>query len=204
MSAQNIKHQDCMEVASEPFTGFTEFVSAIDEAVAGAQDCAEKCAALRRALCELIRSPSVKLPAAVHERIEDHYARRTLYHSAEHGYCIVAMTWGPGQGTPIHDHCGMWCVEGVWEGELEVIQYALLEKDGERYRFARAGCSQAGPGSAGSLIPPHEYHVIRNASDTQTAISVHVYAGELTDCATFIPTDEPDWYQRCTRHLSCD
>ncbi len=27
------------------------------------------------------------------------------------------MTWGPGQGTPLHDHAGIWCVEGVVEGK---------------------------------------------------------------------------------------
>ena len=79
------------------------------------------------------------------------------------GYSVVAMTWGPGQGTPIHDHCGLWCVEGVWDGQLEITQYELLERDGERFRFRAAGGMQAGPGSAGSLIPPHEYHTIRNA-----------------------------------------
>src|SRR3546814_12513459 len=81
------------------------------------------------------------------------------------------MTWAPGQGTPIHDHCGLWCVEGFWDGELEITQYELLERDGERFRFRAAGGMHAGPGSAGSLIPPHEYHTITNASGDKIAIS---------------------------------
>ena len=33
------------------------------------------------------------------------------------------MTWGPGQGTPVHDHGGLWCVEGVVEGQIAVTRY---------------------------------------------------------------------------------
>ena len=101
----------CPDVA---FPGHDKLVSAIDAAVAAGDDHAIT-AALRNTLCALIRDRDVQLPDCVHEPIQDHYARRELYRSREHGYSVVAMTWGPGQGTPIHDHCGLWCVEGVWE-----------------------------------------------------------------------------------------
>jgi len=95
-----------------PFEGRDLLVAAVDEAVA-AGDVHAITAALRDAMCRIIRDPGVRLPDCVHQPIQDHYARRELYRSPEHGYSIVAMTWGPGQGTPIHDHCGLWCVEGV-------------------------------------------------------------------------------------------
>ena len=75
------------------------------------------------------------------------------------------MTWGPGQGTPIHDHaaCGAWKASGT--ARWKSCSTTLVEHDGQRYRFQPVGSIQAGPGSAGSLIPPHEYHTIRNPSD---------------------------------------
>ncbi|MGH8116691.1 MAG: cysteine dioxygenase, partial [Rhodanobacteraceae bacterium] len=121
----------------------------------------------------------------------------------EHGYCVIAMTWNPGQGTPIHDHAGLWCVEGVWHGALEVVQYELHEHDDVRYRFVSAGAIQAGVGSAGSLIPPHEHHSIRNASDRELAISVHVYQDCMTHCNVFEP-DHDDWYLRREHQLHLD
>ena len=55
---------------------------------------------------------------------------------AEYGlYTAVVMTWGPGQKTPLHDHAGMWCVECVVEGELEVVQFDLMEQADGRCRF---------------------------------------------------------------------
>jgi predicted metal-dependent enzyme (double-stranded beta helix superfamily) len=113
------------------------------------------------------------------------------------------MTWNPGQGTPIHDHAGMWCVEGVWRGALEVVQYELCEHDDVRYRFVPAGVIQAGAGSAGSLIPPHEHHTICNASDTDIAVSVHVYQRPMIRCSVFEPAGG-DWYARGERQLSLD
>src|SRR3546814_10053055 len=97
------------------------------------------------------------------------------------------MTWAAGQVTQIHDHCGLLGVEGAWDGELEITQYELLERDGERFRFRAAGGMHAGPGSAGSLIPPHEYHTITNASGDKIAISLHIYKAPMDICSKFQP-----------------
>lgn len=185
-----------------PFDGRERFIAAVDAAVRSG-DGHVVTASLRGVLCELIRDPSVRLPTCVHDRLEDHYARREIYRSPDLGYSVIAMTWGPGQGTPVHDHCGLWCVEGVWHGELEITQYELLESDGERCRFRAAGGMRAGPGSAGSLIPPHEYHTIRNASEDAVAVSVHIYEGRMDHCCRFEPEDG-EWYRRVPATLAID
>ncbi|MBS0382483.1 MAG: cysteine dioxygenase family protein [Proteobacteria bacterium] len=184
------------------FPGRDRLIQAIDSAVVK-PDTADTMRALRTVMCDAIHYSSVRLPDCVFEGCAEHYARRELYRSPEHGYSVIAMTWGPGQGTPIHDHSGMWCVEAVWRGALEVVQYELREHDDVRYRFVPAGAIQAGTGSAGSLIPPHEHHTIRNASDTDIAVSVHVYQREMTRCNVFEP-ERGEWYVRHPRELSLD
>jgi predicted metal-dependent enzyme (double-stranded beta helix superfamily) len=184
------------------FPGQSKLVEAIDTAVASGDQHAVT-SALRNTLCCLIRDRDVQLPDCVHDPIVDHYARRELYRSARHGYSVVAMTWGPGQGTPVHDHSGLWCVEGVWDGQLEITQYELLERDGERFRFRAAGGMQAGPGSAGSLIPPHEYHTIRNASPDTIAISLHIYKAPMECCSMYVP-QHGEWYERTANDLPSD
>ena len=184
------------------FPGADKLVAAIDAAVL-AQDEHVITHTLRNTLCAMIRDEDVRLPAYVYDEVGDHYARRELYRSEEHGYSVIAMTWGPGQGTQIHDHCGRWCVEGVWHGALEITQYQLLESTEERARFAAAGAMQAGTGSAGSLIPPHEYHTIRNPSSDAIAVSLHIYKGTMNTCSVFQPGDD-GWFARETRQISLD
>ena len=190
-----------------PFEGRDRFIAAVDGAIRASQDEHAVTARLRTLLCGLIRDPEVQLPDCVHEPIVDHYARRELFRSPTRGYSVVAMTWGPGQGTPLHDHSGLWCVEGVWHGELEITQYELLEQNGDRYRFRAAGGMHAGPGSAGSLIPPHEYHTIRNASADRIAVSLHIYQAEMACCAKFqplLPDQTGEWFVREAATLVTD
>ncbi len=184
------------------FPGHDKLVAALDAAISAGDDHAIT-AALRNTLCALIMDRDVQLPACVYDPIDDHYARRELYRSPGLGYSVVAMTWGPGQGTPVHDHCGLWCVEGVWDGQLEITQYELLERQDDRFRFRAAGGMHAGPGSAGSLIPPHEYHSIRNASDDAVAVSVHIYKAPMGTCSMFVPQDG-EWFTRQAKTLCTD
>lgn len=185
------------------FPGRNRLIAAIDDAVS-LGECQAITHRLRHNLCALMRGGGIELPSAIHQAIPGHYARRELHRSAEHGYALVAMTWAPGQGTPIHDHDGMWCVEGVWSGQLEIIQYDLIRQETGLYRFTEMGTLIAGTGSAGSLIPPHEYHAIRNASDRDIAVSLHVYAEPMTRCGVFIENAALDGYQRIEKQLVLD
>ena len=65
----------------------------------------------------------------------------------------------------------------------------------------------AGPGSAGSLIPPHEYHTIRNASADRIAVSLHIYQAEMACCAKFqplLPDQTGEWFVREAATLVTD
>jgi predicted metal-dependent enzyme (double-stranded beta helix superfamily) len=115
------------------------------------------------------------------------YARRLLYRDPASRYAAVVMTWGPGQGTPVHDHGGLWCVEGVVEGEMRVTQYDV-RPNGEAFDVTPHGLPlPAGVGTAGRLIPPTDYHVLANARPDGVSVTLHVYGGELTGCRIFTP-----------------
>ncbi|MFY2765133.1 cysteine dioxygenase [Arenimonas sp. MALMAid1274] len=184
------------------FPGCRRLLAMIDQAVAAGDD-KTVTDALRNGLSDAIRDGEIQLPDCVLEPVADHYARRELYRCEESGYSVVAMTWGPGQGTSIHDHSGVWCVEGIWHGQLEITQYDLKEQAGDRFRFVPVGTHLAGAGSAGSLIPPHEYHTIRNPSASAIAVSLHIYKQALTCCAHFHPTGD-GWYTKADRQLGLD
>ena len=184
------------------FQGRDRLIERIDDAIRG--DCPfEITTCLRKALVEAIADDEIKLPDEVYQYIPDHYARRELFRHPRRGYSVIAMTWGPGQGTPIHDHSGMWCVEGVWAGCIEVVSYEPGEVEGDRYQFEQMGSIVAGCGSAGSLIPPHEYHTIRNIDPTDSAVSVHIYSGAMTQCNMYYE-EKDGWYRRECKQLQLD
>ena len=151
----------------------------------------------------LIGHDGLRLPDRFYATRSDSYARRLLYRDPQSRYTAVVMTWGPNQGTPLHDHSGIWCVEGVVEGKLEVKQYHLESEVGEVFRFREMGRVLAGVGSAGSLIPPFEYHTLGNALSDGSSLTLHIYGGEMTNCHVFVPRADGT-YERCDRRLVYD
>jgi predicted metal-dependent enzyme (double-stranded beta helix superfamily) len=154
---------------------------------------------VKEALEELILSKSIILPPVFQQSESDCYTRRLLYEDEKTGFVVVAMTWGPKQKTSLHDHAGVWCVEGVIQGEMQVDQYEKKETKGRDIRFIPRGHVIAGVGKSGALIPPFEHHVLSNILDT-TSITIHVYEKNITSCTVYSPV-KGDWYQEESRSL---
>lgn len=159
------------------------------------------CEGVKRALTGIIESSNDFLPESLLEPEPEGYARRLVHRDPEGRYSVLAMVWGPGQGTPLHDHAGVWCVECVYRGRIRVVSY---DREGEPedglYRFAEMERVIAERGAAGALIPPFEYHTIDNPH-AETAVTLHVYAGEMTWCHTFTPQGDGT-YRRERRELA--
>lgn len=158
---------------------------------------------VKTALCDLIRAKNLEIPEDFVRPLKDHYARRLLFRNEELGYSAVVMTWGPGQTTCLHDHAGMWCVEGVVTGQMNVTRFDLVETVGEQFRFTEVEQVKAGVGSSGALIPPYEYHVLGNALPDQTSITLHIYGGEMNSCSIFQPQANGLW-ERSVKPLRYD
>lgn len=181
------------------FQGRQDLITRLDSAVAlpRVEDVVE---AVKISLVDLLSSGTLRLPAALTQPTAEGYARRLIYKSPGYGYTVIAMTWGPRQGTPLHDHAGVWCVEGVVAGQIDVTQYAFRQKSGSRWRFDPQGTVRATFGSAGWLIPPFEYHTIHNALAAEPSVTLHVYGRELEQCTVFEgPLD--GWYEQKTKAL---
>jgi 3-mercaptopropionate dioxygenase len=151
-----------------------------------------------------IPAEGLMLPEHFRKMKPGSYARRLLYRDDELGFTALIMTWGPGQRTGLHDHAGIWCVEGVVEGRMEVTRYELLEeREDGLCQFAERGSVPAVAGSAGALIPPFEHHVLANSLTDGPSLSLHVYGGEMTHCNVFEPVGE-GLYRPCEKPLSYD
>lgn len=121
----------------------------------------------------------VELPDWLLETRPDGHARRELYRSREHGYEVIAITWGPGQDSVVHDHGDTWGVESVMRGRLEVTDYRVKAQHRALSELHAAGSHVLEPGAVISLLPPHDLHQCRNASTGEPTVSLHVYGKHL-------------------------
>ncbi|HEX6929102.1 MAG TPA: cysteine dioxygenase family protein [Gammaproteobacteria bacterium] len=186
----------------QEFRGAGRLIGIIDAAVQADSEAALT-QQIKQGLCALVKSGDLQMPATVCTPVEGHYARRLLYRSENLGYSVVAMTWGPGQGTPLHDHAGLWCVEAVCLGTIRVQQFELAEQRDERFRFTREDNIRACVGTAGCLIPPHEYHTIHNVSDDDCAVTLHIYGGDM-ECCNVFESEDGEWFRKVKKNLVYD
>jgi|SRR5690606_2261145 len=102
--------------------------------------------------------------------------RRMAAGGCEGRWWAALIAWPPGHATPIHDHDGLWGVEVVLDGVIEVEAFSL---DGE-VPVPDPGASRVlGRGDAGMFEGAGYAHRCRNLSNRQPALSLHVYGGEL-------------------------
>jgi predicted metal-dependent enzyme (double-stranded beta helix superfamily) len=181
--------------------GLSELIARLDRSVeAGSTE--QITAAVKKDLECVLGAGTLTLPQEFMAPLRDHYARRLLHRDPSGRYSAIVMTWGPGQGTAVHDHGGLWCVEGVVDGEIAVTQYLVQQDPDGYYRVTPIGSLLAGTGSAGCLIPPTDHHVLANARPAKASITLHVYGGDLDDCKVFLPATPDGRYAEATRMLS--
>ena len=167
-----------------------DLVRQIDEVVDVARDDAGRCRGVKKVLERFLAEGGDFLEPRFLEPVPTRYARRLLHRDPGMRYTVIAMVWGAGQATPLHDHAGIWCVEVVYQGRIRVTSYNVMGGDPAHdiVRFQQESVIHAGVGEAGALIPPFEYHVLENALETP-AVTLHVYGGELDHCHIFEPVD---------------
>lgn len=180
--------------------GQTELIDRLTRAVdEGSPDAITR--RVKRDLEDLLGRGALNLASRFTRPRADCYARRLLYQDPANRFTAVVMTWGPGQGTAVHDHGGLWCVEGVVEGQMQVTQYDV-RAEGDSFAVTPAGPPlTAGVGTAGRLIPPTDFHVLANAQADAASVTLHIYGGDLTGCRVYTP-DEDGRYRESVRALS--
>jgi len=154
---------------------------------------------VKAVLIDSMQAGALDVPARLTRPRAETYARRLLHRDPAGRYTMVVMTWAPGQHTALHDHAGIWCVECVVDGLMEVSQFDLLSEHDGVFRFSRRTHIVAGRGTAGCLIPPFEYHTLGNAAATP-AVTLHVYGGEMDHCHVFEPSADGS-YRRVRKAL---
>lgn len=124
--------------------------------------------------------------AALRARCGTRQARWRLYGRDRFGataelQCLPAAGW-----TELHDHGGLWGVDVVVEGAMEVESWTL-GPDGPMSGSNRR--TWLGPGDALWFEREDAYvHRCRNLSTTQPVLTLNVLGGELEEVRHFLPS----------------
>lgn len=176
-----------------------DVLSELDRAVGRDRPIAEQVSNVAEVLTRALSEPSWLPACCLAKDLDVDYARHRVFRDPDGRFVVVAMVWAPGQATPVHDHGGVWCVEGVYQGCIGVTRYDMQSFRRKIAWFKPHERLDQDLGCTGSLIPPVEYHTIANITE-ETAITVHVYGSELTECRVFEPRDDGS-YLECYKPL---
>ena len=187
-----VTHSLCCKIevkmpAASSEASVQELIQLLDAAVDTDDDCL-RCRSVKKVLHEIVESQRDFIAEEFLKPAPDRYARRLLHRDPRGRYTVLVMVWDKGQGTPLHDHAGMWCVECVYRGRIKVVSYSCQTLEEDLFQFQREKEVFASIADAGALIPPFDYHTIENANETP-AITIHVYGGEMTWCHAFEKVD---------------
>ena len=99
------------------------------------------------------------------------------------GVSILVMAWPANHATPVHDHDGLWGLEMAVHGALEVQAWSRDAASGE---LSLKGQDWLGPGDATWFDADNRHaHRCRNLSRHETALTLHVYGGDLAQYLTY-------------------
>jgi predicted metal-dependent enzyme (double-stranded beta helix superfamily) len=116
------------------------------------------------------------LPAAYADPHPDRYTQYLLYRDPQARFSVVSFVWGPGQGTPVHDHT-VWGAVGVLRG-AERSQGFAVSADAAPHPLAPAEI--LGPGKVETVSPrTGDIHQVANALADRVSISIHAYGGDI-------------------------
>jgi len=107
---------------------------------------------------------------------DNRYRQYLLYCDPLNRFSVVSFVWGPGQGTPVHDHT-VWGLVGMLRGAEYSVPYERAEGSSELRPGARRTLSPGGI----EMVSPEigDIHEVSNAQKDRPSISIHVYGGNI-------------------------
>lgn len=129
---------------------------------------------------------------ALPDGVASRYRRIPLRRPSTAGdYSVLLIAWPPDHVTPIHDHDGLWGIELVLDGVLQVESFAMAMAPS--LHLAACGAVPLGIGDYARFSDRDYAHRCRNLSAQRPALSLHVYGGALERFRTFDQDDRGRW-----------
>jgi len=118
------------------------------------------------------------LPAEFAKPVAEKYQSYVLYVDPQSRYSVSSFVWGPGQGTPIHNHT-VWGLVGVLRGAERCEEFPTPESVASG--ALRCAHQHDLPRGAVDRVSPTigDWHRVSNALTDAPSISIHVYGADI-------------------------
>lgn len=158
-----------------------DFVQDFTRLVDASIDDEERILSEGRPLLEKLVETDDWLPVFATVPHEAFYRQYLLHCDPLERFSMVSFVWGPGQKTPIHDHT-TWGMIGMLRGQERSRSYERTSNG-----MQEQSIEILSPGQVDIVSPTHgDIHQVSNVSDTDTAISIHVYGGNIGKIARHV------------------
>lgn len=135
-------------------------------------------------LADAVRWPdSPRSPTLSPDAGTTSYRRIALDDGRPRGYEALVIAWPPRHVTPIHDHDGLWGLEFILDGALQVDAFHVSEDPA--ISLESTDSTVVGVGDHVLFTQAGYAHQCRNLSRHSVALSLHVYGGELNSYRSF-------------------
>ena len=162
------------------------FINGLENVVQNERDQWKIVKAVEPLLQQLITSPDrgwlkdkYRRPPEGKTGVASGYGQYCLYRRGT-ALSVIAFCWGPGKGTPIHDHLS-WGALGFIDGLEQETRYKRLDdgKDPKRAQLKEVGVYFTKTGETSHLVSPErDVHRVHNPGDIPS-VSVHVYGCDM-------------------------
>jgi len=127
-------------------------------------------------------------------KFDDFRYTRNLVDTGNGKFNLIALCWGEGNGSSIHDHMNSHCFMKILQGELVETKFSwptTSPTDFDRFDDAEAGpMVQTGVETYKKDMVTYindtlGLHRVENVSHTDKAVSLHLYSPPFEECHTF-------------------
>ena len=165
---------------------FGEFIHDLEAVVTAERDQVRVVARVEPLVQRLVTSddlswlkPECRQPPRGKAGVASGYGQYCLYRRGT-GLSVIAFCWGPGEGTPIHDHLS-WGVLGFIDGCEKETRYKRID-DGTNAEYAKLeeiGVHYTEKGRTSHIVTPsRDVHKVENPGNTPS-VSIHVYGCDM-------------------------
>lgn len=116
---------------------------------------------------------------------------RLLLNRPEDEFQIVLVFWGPGKGSPIHDHDGTIGVVSALTSQVKEVKYRVTDRNESGVSLAEHSNFLITPNKITAILPEDDKQLHLMMNDTGSwAATVHVYLTAIHRYRLYEPRDE--------------